>query len=157
MRITQKPSGVLGRRLHFPAAYFNIDSICFSDESISSDIIYAERIKIIRYKNGLMIKAFSCDGRHFVEMQYSELAKIRVTQPDVYDMPKQERGGLSTVFFSWAQGLSSLHDIKMKIGRSIEFVYKKNGSEHDITIYHGKQDIFDMFKYVRRHFGKYIL
>lgn len=157
MKITKKPTGTLGRRMHLPIAYFNIDSICFSDESISSDIIYSDRIKLIRCKKGLLIKAFSCDGTRYIEIEYSELVGIKVTQPDEYDMPKQEKSGLSNVFFSWAQGLSSLHDIKMKIGGSLELIYSENGKQYDITIFHSKQDFFDMFKYVCKHFGEYLL
>lgn len=157
MRITAKPSGRLGRRKSVSFAYFNTENIYFSEERIDTDASYAESIRVIRYTKGLCIKALSCDGVNYIEIEYGELKGIRITDPDEFEMPKSDKESLSNALFGWAQGLSSLHDSKLKIGGRVEFLYKDDGKQQVIILYHGKQDIFDLFKYIRKHFAKYIL
>jgi len=157
MKILSKPSGSLGRRLHCPIAYFNTENILFSDTGIKSDAAYAERIKVIKHKQGLRIKAKSFDAVYHIEIDYSELVSIRITEPDIYDMPKRDRSAAADVIFGWVSGLSSLHNHKLKIGGSIEFMYSGSGSPQSITLCHSKQDVFDLFKYISKHFSEYIL
>lgn len=157
MRITAKPSGRLGRRKSVSLAYFNTENIYFSEESIDTSATYAESIRIIRYAKGLSIKATSCDGVNYIEIEYGELKSIRIIDPDEFEMPKRDKESLSTALFGWAQGLASLHDSKLKIGGRVEFEYGNRIKQQQIILYHGKQDIFDLFKYMRRHFAKYIL
>lgn len=157
MRITAKPSGRLGHRKSVSAAYYNTENIYLSEEGIDTDATYAESIRIIRYTKGLCIKAVSCDGINYIELEHGELTGIRIIDPDEYKMPKRDKESLSTALFGWAQGLSSLHDSKLKIGGRVEFEYKNHDKQQQIILYHGKQDIFDLFKYMRKHFSKYIL
>lgn len=158
MKITAKPSRTLGRRKSLTLAYFNVDSIYLSSGSANSEVSYTERTKILRYTKGLSIKAVSCDGVRYIDIHYEELKGIRVIVPDEFEMPKRDRESLSSVMFGWVQGLSSLHDTRLKIGGRIEFIYEdKPGNQQEIILYHSKQDIFDLFKYMRKHFAKYIL
>ena len=157
MNITDKPTRALGRRISLPISYFNTDSIFFSDECIKTDAVFAERIKLIKYKNGIRIKAFSFEERYCIDINYAELIGIRVFDADECDMPKPDRGGAASVIFGWAYGLASLHDTKLKIGGRIELYYKDKNAEHEIILYHSKQDIFDMFKYIRKHFKDLLL
>ena len=157
MRITAKPSGRLGRRKSVSLAYFNTENIYFSEEGVDTDATYAESIKIIRYTKGLCIKATSCDGVNYIEIEYGELKGIHIIDPDEFKMPKRDKESLSSHLFGWSQGLSSLHDSKLKIGGRIEFIYEDNEKQQQIILYHDKQDIFDLFKYMRKHFAKYIL
>ena len=52
MIVSKNKTPGLGRRISYPVSYFNTDSIYFSDEAVVSDVLYAERIKIIKHRDG---------------------------------------------------------------------------------------------------------
>ena len=157
MRIAKKPSGNFGRQLSLTIAYFNIDSIYFSEPISDKEIYYVERIRFIRCSKGILIQTVSYDCKRYIEIEYGEMIGIRVFDPDEFKMPKRDDFRISDIFASWTRGLSSLHDTRMKIGGRIELHYRSHGKNHEVILYHDRQDIFDMFKYVRKHFNKYIL
>lgn len=157
MRVTQEKNNSLGRRTKYPVSYFNIDSIYFSDESVVSDVLYADRIKIIKHQRGIRIKATAFDTVYYIDLPYDELSGIVITDPDVCDMPKRDQSGIGNAIFGWVGGLVSLHDQKLRIGGSVELHYCASGANQEIILYHTKQDIFDMFKFIRRHFGSFLL
>ncbi len=156
MKVSKKKTPGLGRQKNYSAAFFNIETVYFSDESISGDVLYSERAKIIKHTGGVRIKAVSCDGTNYIDISYSELAGIVITDPDIAPMPKPEKHGIRSVLMGWTDGLASLHDFNLRIGGSVCFKYKQDDKVHEVTLYHSKQDIFDMFKFVRRHFGKFV-
>lgn len=158
MRVSnKKKQGDLGRCTHFSPIKFNIDSIYFSDERIDSDIMYAQSVSISKYTKGLRIRTGDVDECYNIDIEYGELKEIKITDPDECTMPyEQDTSKLSNALMGWTTGIRSLHDIKLRIGGRIEFHYTDEGAEYEVTLYHSKQELFDMFKYVRKHFGKYV-
>ena len=156
MKVSKKKTSGLGRRTNYSPAFFNIETVYFSDESIGGDVLYSERAKIIKHKGGVRIKTTSCDGVNYIDIPYKQLAGIVITDPDIAPMPKPEKHGIRSVLMSWTDGLASLHDFNLRIGGSVCFKYKQDNKTQEVTLYHSKQDIFDMFKFTRRYFSKFV-
>ena len=156
MKVSKKKMPGLGRRKNYSPAFFNIETVYFSDESISGDVLYSERARIIKHAGGIRIKTVSCDGVNYIDIPYSELAGIVITDPDIAPMPKPEKHSIRSVLMSWTEGLASLHDFSLRIGGSVCFKYKQGKKVQEVTLYHSKQDIFDMFKFVRKYFNKFV-
>ena len=50
MKVSKKKMPGLGRRKNYSPAFFNIETVYFSDESISGDVLYSERARIIKHR-----------------------------------------------------------------------------------------------------------
>ena len=156
MKVSKKKTKELGRRTNYWPAFFNIETVYFSDDTIGGDVLYSERARIIKHSGGVRIKTVSCDGINYIEIPYNELEGIVITDPDESPMPKPEKHGIRSVLMGWTDGLASLHSITLRIGGSVSFRYKQGETLHEVTLYHSRQDIFDMFRFVRRHFAKFV-
>ncbi len=153
-----KSNSTIGRQTQFSLKRFNVDQIYFSDEREERDVLYTDTVRIAKHQYGLSIHARSVDGQCRIDIAYSELKHIKIIKPDECTIShEKENRGMADVLMGWTSGLRSLHDTRLRIGGSIEFYYIDSGEVFEVSLHHSKQALFDLFKYVRNHFGKYII
>ena len=153
-----KGSSTIGRQTQFSLKRFNVDQIYFSDERLGRDVLYTDTVRINKHKRGLRIKARWCDGHSNIDIGCGELREIKIIEPDECTLPyEKESRGMLDVLMGWASGIKSLHDTRLRIGGSVEFFYSNGDETFEVSLHHSKQALFDLFKHVRNHFGKYII
>jgi hypothetical protein len=153
-----KAHSTIGRQTQFSLKRFYVDQIYFSDERIEPGVLHTDTVRINKHKRGLRIKARWIDGHCNIDIGCGELRQIKIIGPDECTIPyEKERDGVSDVLMGWASGIRSLHDTRLRIGGSVEFYYSDGDETFEVSLHHSKQALFDLFKHVRNHFGKYII
>ncbi len=133
----------------FSLKSFNIDSIYLSEQGST---VYDDRVKIAKRRDKVVISTAPHE-RQSISLTYAELYEIKVFRPDEAVITPDTS---INAFIPWLGGLKSLVKTKLRIGGKIEFHYMKNGTKQEVVLYHSKQTVFDLFKYIVRKFKKYI-